>query len=341
MGGARVSANGGIQVDYDNRRYILDPSSHVRADYSFVSHAHMDHVHERSAGERIIASVETLELAKARGYDLGEESEPVEGVDLLDSGHILGSRAIRIGDEVFYTGDAAGRERGFLGRCKTRTARILITETTYGSPEYVFPPTSKLVKDVHTLISETFDRGRPVVLMGYPLGKAQLLTYLFSSWSPLYVHEGVARMNEIHRRHGVDLERGTQIDPWNFRDGDLARGPWVMIAPMMNSGNKFLTSLRNTYGAVTAAFSGWATEPGYRFSIGADYAFPLSDHCDYAELMKLIQEVSPEVVYTTHGFAPEFAKDLRRIGFTAKPLAAYQSSLSDYVKGGGSPSLAP
>ena len=170
MGGASVTANGGIQVDLGKVRYALDPHSRARADYTFVSHAHMDHMHAPSKGERIIASDATRELARARGYDLGETTEGAEGVELLDSGHILGSRAIRIEDEVYYTGDASGRARAFLGKCRTRQARILVMETTYGTPEYVFPSTAKLVKEVNGLIASAYDRGVPVVLMGYPLG---------------------------------------------------------------------------------------------------------------------------------------------------------------------------
>ena len=48
LGGAIVTANGGIQVDMGKVRYALDPHSHVRADYTFVSHAHIDHTHAPS-----------------------------------------------------------------------------------------------------------------------------------------------------------------------------------------------------------------------------------------------------------------------------------------------------
>jgi putative mRNA 3-end processing factor len=331
LGGASVSANGGIQVDLGGTRYALDPHSHPRADYIFVSHAHIDHMHTPSRGERIIASSATTELARARGYDLGETKEESEGVELLDSGHILGSRSIRIGDEVYYTGDASGRVRGFLGKCRTRKSRILVMETTYGSPEYVFPPTAKLVREVNTLISSAYDRGVPVVLMGYPLGKAQLLSYFFSSWDPMIYHDSVARMNKIHVAHGVELKPGRSFDPTTDLDR-LPRGPWVMVSPMASGRSRVMAHLKKKYGAILVAFSGWALGSGYRYTMGADYSFPLSDHCDYQELVRLVEAVSPEMVYTVHGFAAEFAQDLRRMGFSARPLAAYQSSLSDYVK---------
>ena len=329
MGGASVTANGGIQVDFGGTRYALDPHSRVRADYTFVSHAHLDHMHTPSKSERIIASEVTNELARARGYDLGETTEAAEGVELLDSGHILGSRAVRIEDEVYYTGDASGRARGFLGKCRTRQARILVMETTYGSPEYVFPPTAKLVKEVNTLIASAYDRGNPVVLMGYPLGKAQLLSYFFSSWDPIIYHESVAAMNAIHAAHGVPLKPGRRFDPQKDQDR-LPRGPWVMVSPMASGRNRLMAHLKKEYGAILVAFSGWAMGPGYRYAMGADHSFPLSDHCDYQELVSLVRAVSPEMVYTVHGFATEFARDLKRMGFSARPLAAYQSTLSDY-----------
>ncbi|MGP8125106.1 MAG: exonuclease [Nitrososphaerales archaeon] len=333
MGGARVSSNGGIQVDAGETRFVLDPKGAVRADYAFVSHAHIDHMHNPARNEKVIASKETTDLARARGYDLGRTLDEVEGVELLDSGHILGSRAIRIADDVYYTGDASGRERAFLGKCRTRRARILIMETTYGSPEYVFPQTAKLVREVNGLIGSAFDRGRPVVLMGYPLGKAQLLAFYFSSWEPLYFHESVAAMNKVHVDYGVPLKAGRRFNPEKDSDS-LPGGPWVMVAPMSSGRSRLMAHLRKKYGAILVAFSGWAIGGGYSRSLGADYSFPLSDHCDYPELIKLVEAVSPETVYTTHGFAAEFAGDLRRMGFSARTLSAHQSSLSDYVKDG-------
>jgi putative mRNA 3-end processing factor len=286
-------------------------------------------MHTASKNETVISSEETRELAAARGYDLGRTVQAMEGVELFDSGHILGSRALRIEDELFYTGDASGRNRGFLRKCETRRSRVLVMETTYGSPEYVFPPTAKLVKEVNGLIGDVYHNGRPVVLMGYPLGKAQLLTYFFSSWDPFFVHDSVARINEIHLKHGVPLKVGKRFDPERQADS-LPHGPWVMISPLSHGRSRLLAHLKKRYGAVLVAFSGWALDQGYAASMGADYAFPLSDHCDYQELAKLVHDISPEIVYTTHGFAEEFARDLRRLGFSARTLAAHQSSLYDY-----------
>jgi len=37
----------------------------------------------------------------------------------------------------------------------------------------------------------------------------------------------------------------------------------------------------------------------------------LSDHCGFDDLVKLVKQVDPEKVYTTHGFDEEFASYLK------------------------------
>jgi len=63
--GASVSINSGIQIDYGDRRYLLDPRDSVPSDYTFVSHAHIDHVHRPKRGAKVLASRETTDLAYA------------------------------------------------------------------------------------------------------------------------------------------------------------------------------------------------------------------------------------------------------------------------------------
>jgi putative mRNA 3-end processing factor len=324
-----VTLGQGIMVEQGETRFALDPKALVHSDYTFVSHAHMDHVERPHPRSKVLASDETIVLARARGVELQSNRQtPPEGVSMLDSGHILGARALYIEDELLYTGDAAGRERAFMSRCRTRKAKVLITETTFGDPRYVFPPLERTVKEVNEMIGHTFDKGRPVVLMGYPLGKSQILSYLFSSWNPFFVFESVGQMNSIYRDSGVPLKAEARTISRSLEG--LPQGPWVMVAPMMSSRNKLALKLKKEYGAVLAAFSGWAIERGYGRFLGADYSFPVSDHCDYTELLQLVREVSPEVVYTTHGFTSEFARTLRKEGYDAKPLDGYQAALSDY-----------
>jgi len=82
----------------------LDPHSASSTDISFVSHAHIDHIHTPSANSKIVASDETVLLAKERGFDLGANHKHLDGLQLVENGHILGSRGLLIDGEVYYTG---------------------------------------------------------------------------------------------------------------------------------------------------------------------------------------------------------------------------------------------
>ena len=294
---------------------MLDPRK-VTGGLAFVSHAHTDHLPTSNHGT-VLASHQTFKLAKLRGYDLGEYSEDVDGVKLYDSGHILGSRGLLVGD-TFYTGDICARDRGFLRKAQIPRCRTIITECTFGIPEFAFPPIQSVRAQVNEIISALYSRGVPVVLMGYQLGKAQTLSELFAHWEPMYYHDSVLAMNNLHRTLGVNIKEAIGHTE-AIKGGLLDKKPWVMIAPMQSAKSKFVATVKR-YGAVTIAFSGWAVSNRFPYSRGADYFIPLSDHSDYTELIRMIKMSGAEKVYTVHGFTSEFAADLRQRGFDAQPL---------------------
>jgi len=67
--------------------------------------------------------------------------------------------------------------------------------------------------------------------------------------------------------------------------------------------------------------SGWAIDPNAVYRYQVDAAFPLSDHADYADLLRYVELVNPKRVLTLHGFAAEFARDLRDRGMEAWALS--------------------
>jgi len=337
--GITISKKNGIVVKTPSFSIALDPKSASTCEYTFVSHAHIDHVHSPNGKSKIIASKETATLAKARGYNLGETIESAPGMELLDAGHILGSRAILIEDSVLYTGDFSKRDRGFLKGLGGIKCDTLIMETTYGKPHYRFRETAEIVAQVSRVIAECFHQCRPVVLTGYPLGKAQLLSFLFHNWDPVFVHESVHKMNAAHIDLGVGLREyvpckvgaGDAIKPTDSSD-ILCKRPWIMIAPTSMGRSGLIRTLRQKYDAVIMGFTGWSLDHGYRYSTGLDYAFDISDHSDYGELVEFAKECNPSKIYTVHGFASEFADRMRGLGFDAEPLdGGGQETLSHYA----------
>ena len=321
---AKVSlGQSGIMVHHKDNAIALDPSRPADCHFTFVSHAHVDHLHKRSMIKKnqsqVLASKETALIAEARGYKIGNPAEHYDGFRLVDTGHILGSRGLLIGEEIYYTGDISMRERAFMKPAKVPHAKTLIIESTFGRPEYVFPPISEITHKTNKIISEMYNLGIPVILMGYTLGKAQLLTKLFGHWDPI-IYDSVAKINSVYSELGVKLESVVTYSQ-AVEQGLLTKSrPWVMVAPLMSSRCAFLKEMKNRCGAVTVGFTGWAIGNRYRYMMGLDYVMPLSDHCDYNELVAAVKQCRPEKVYTFHGFAKEFAEALLRIGFDAEAV---------------------
>jgi putative mRNA 3-end processing factor len=313
-------ASSGIAVTQGGITVALDPSRPADSDLTFVSHAHVDHLHRNGRkNSKLLVSKETSLLAGARGYQI-EGAEAHDGFQLVDTGHILGSRGLLMGDDVYYTGDLSTRQRAFMKPARMPRAKTLIIESTFGLPGYRFPAVDEVTHRVNKVVSELYDMGVPVILMGYALGKAQLLTRMFGHWDPVYVHDSVAKMNSVYSELGIDLKSAMPHSEAEERGLLSSRKPWIMIAPLMSGRSAFVRAMKEKYGAVTIGFSGWALDGSYRYRMGLDYAFPMSDHCDYAELVDAVKACSPEKVYTFHGFAEEFAQSLKKMGFDAEPV---------------------
>lgn len=304
----------------------LDPKHGANNGISFVSHAHVDHLHNQNGG-LVLTTRQTSEIAKLRGYYIDNFVEEFENFSMLDTGHILGARGLLFGEDVFYTGDICTRQRGFLVGARVPKCKTLIMECTFGLPEFVFPSVDETIKKVNSIISEMYAKGKPVILLGYELGKAQVLSYLFAHWEPLYYHDSVKKINDLHRSFGIDLKDvigHTEAES----AGLLDKKPWVMVAPNMSGKSTFVNYMKTKYDAITIGFSGWAQSGRFMFARQHDYSIPLSDHCDYNELIGLVKRSNPEKVYTVHGFVDEFAKGLIKIGFDAQPLR--EESLDDF-----------
>jgi putative mRNA 3-end processing factor len=127
-------------------------------------------------------------------------------------------------------------------------------------------------------------------------------------------------MNSVYSDLGVELKSAMSYSKAEEL-GLLSKSkPWIMVAPLMNARNTFVREMKDRYGAVTIGFTGWAVGARYKYMAGLDYVMPLSDHCDYGELVDAVKQCRPEKVYTFHGFAAEFARSLNEMGYDAEPV---------------------
>ena len=299
----------------------LDPHRGEKA--AFISHAHSDHVarHELTICSDLTQRLMGARYGSSKGQMLALEfGRPHLWRDhvlrLLPAGHILGSAMLHItrqsdGATLLYTGDYKLRQGLTAQRAELMQADTLIMETTFGLPQFAFPPVSAVVASMLKFVRETLDeRGIPV-LLGYSLGKAQeILAALREVGAPIMLHSSIMKLMEVCAAEVADLPPYQAFDPAN------AAGHVLIMPPM---GTKSL-AIRKLKVARTAMLSGWAMQSGAKFRYQVDEVFPLSDHADYPELLQTVELVKPRRVFTVHGYTREFAADLRRRGFDAWAL---------------------
>ena len=324
----RISSDSKNQIFLQSRdkKIYLDPRHMSSEDIIFISHAHSDHLVSKSSlkrlnlGKKIMCSRETIEIAKIRGHFLEHSTNTHYDFKLVDTGHILGSKGLLLEDQIFYTGDLSIRDRAFLTKPSLPKVETLIIESTFGKREYVFPALRHIIHEVNSLISNLYDKGIPVILMGYSLGKAQVLSSLFGSWKPLIVHDEILKFNHIYRQFGISLEQEISLTD-AVEKGILERRPWILIHPLVNSNHVTINRLKKKYGAVTIGFSGWGINKKYKYMMNLDHVVPFSDHCDFKELLEVVTKCRPTKVFTFHGFQDEFANELVQRGYDAEPIS--------------------
>lgn len=323
----------GIHFELDSGRVVADARRAVGA-VNVVSHAHADHTF-RSAPETVVCSAETAAIATARtGVDF-EYADRAPGIELVSAGHVVGSRAAIVEDPASgrrycYTGDFTTRDRVSLEGFDPAAvdADVLVMETTYGVPAYRFPSHDDLVAAITDWLCDNADR--PLFLFGYALGRAQMLQWLAeaatgSDGREILVSESI---------HAVDraIEAATDRSlPGRSYDSLRGLDDEIVILPSNQARATWVDRTVDREGGLKAGFSGWAVDEGIRYRGDYDATFPLSDHCDFDELVETVEAIDPEVVYTHHGFDEAFARILEsERGYRARPLKRNQRTLEEF-----------
>lgn len=316
-----------FQCDPDIRlarsEIYLDPAEPRRV--GIISHGHADHIGRH---EHFIATAPTAAFLRIRsGDDLRGTELAYRAVhaaenwtvELFPAGHVLGSAMVRVTSaegSLVYTGDFKLSPSFTAEAAEIPRADAVIMESTYGSPEWIFPSREELRAQLIETVQGIRARKKTAVLLAYSLGKAQeVAAMLRDSDVPVVMHPVVAQISSIYERHGIDLGAyevwGRQSALFGHRSTIDLAGKAVILPPHMTN------ELRRIPRRETVALTGWALRP--HRGLMADHALPLSDHADFNELIAFAEECRAGVVYVTHG-SKRFAEELRRRGIRAEFL---------------------
>lgn len=282
----------------------VDPSHAV--DTALVTHGHADHA--RGGHGATIATSETLAIMKLR-YATGEGARPVSygetislagGVDAtyVSAGHVLGSAQILLehaGEKVVITGDYKRRHDPTCAPFELIKSDIFITEATFGLPLFTHPPIEDEIAKLTNAHAANPDR---CVLIGaYALGKAQrVIAELRAAGhrEPIYLHGAMEKMCRLYEEHGIALGQLKLVADHQKED---MRGAFVVCPPSALN-DRWSRRLPDP---ITAMASGWMRVRQRARQRNVELPLIISDHADWDELTRTIEEVGAQENWITHG----------------------------------------
>jgi putative mRNA 3-end processing factor len=292
-----------------------------------ISHGHGDHARWGS-GAYLGAEPGVPILQRRLGAEAVIEGVPFETpvrindvtVSFHPAGHILGSAQIRVernGEVWVFSGDYKRAPDPSCEEFAAVRCHTFITEATFALPIYRWGETAAVAREVLSWWDEGRAAGRASVLFCYALGKAQRILAALAALTdrPVWVHGTVEPLTECYRRAGIRM-LPTRLVSETVRGQSFAGE--LILAPPSAGGS---TWMRRFGPASTAFASGWMRVRGTRRRRGFDRGFEISDHADWPDLLRTIEETGAERVLTTHGYADALARYLREQGREAGILS--------------------
>jgi putative mRNA 3-end processing factor len=282
----------------------IDPSRPVAN--ALVTHGHADHA--RGGHGRTVATAETLAIMELR-YQTREGALPVAygetfalpgGVNatFVPAGHVLGSAQIVLehaGERVVVTGDFKRVSDPTCPPFEVVACDVFVTEATFGLPVFRHPP---VAHEIGKLLQARTDHPERCVLVGaYALGKAQrLIAELRRAGhaEPIWLHGALERMCRLYEELGVALGDLRLVSD---ATKEQLRGA-IVLCPPSALNDRWSRRLPDP---LTAMASGWMRVRQRARQRLVEMPLIISDHADWDELTRTIEEVNPAESWITHG----------------------------------------
>lgn len=333
MSGLSVVKEGtGVFIEYGDVSLGLDVGHPDIT--TLLSHAHFDHLGRIKLAREVITTQGTLDVFRARGgrvkwkCTVGEYDKTMFHEEALitpiDAGHVLGSAMflIEFNDNMrlLYTGDFNNVDSIVHKAASAVDADVLVMESTYGTPEWVFPEREQTHSQVLAKAEEVLSEGRVPLFKAYSLGKAQEAIGLLQreGFTVMTGNSAIDSVSMAYRKHGCRLD----YLPTNRETvRKLVEEDVVIISSSPGHMRRQLVKLLGSMitrdlesKIVEFDLSGWTlTEQGRQ-------GFPLSAHADFPSLIDFAKEVDPKIAYCFTANASSLAKHLSNEGINAVPL---------------------
>ena len=130
---------------------------------------------------------------------------------------------------LLYTGDVNLRSTKLLEPAYTEHlgANILITESTYGGKDDVFPAEKVVLGRLVESLKETISTGGKVIIPSFAVGRAQEMLFILDDYIrsgvlpkvPIYVDGMIGKVMRIYR-HNVSVLQGIEVQKRKMNNND-------------------------------------------------------------------------------------------------------------------------
>lgn len=286
-----------------------------------ITHGHADHA--RPGSERYHAAAEGRWLLERRlpgadivYHDYGERFRLGDAmVSLHPAGHVLGSAQVRVepvgGGPVWVAaGDYKRQADPTCTPFEVIPCDAFITEATFALPAYRWDKPGVVGDEMLSWHLANRDAGRTSVLLCYALGKAQRALAEVGlaakrrgvQLEPVLTHGAVEPLVEAYRASGIDLPmtRHAKEVGRSKAEREAVAGALV-LAPPSAAGTTWLRRFGPSTRVETGFVSGWMRIRGVRRRRGHDRGFVMSDHADWPDLIRTIDQTGARTILATHG----------------------------------------
>jgi putative mRNA 3-end processing factor len=273
--------------------FYLDPQQPVP--HAVISHAHADHA--VSGNTNVYATESTYAFMQLR---YGKSAAKVSHIaaynapftigdvqiTFIPAGHMPGSAQVLMeykGTRYLYTGDYKLQPDATCEPMVFVQTDVLITESTFADPNTTHPDPVEEIKKLNDIKIN-------ILLGAYSLGKSQRLIRMINDHAPqkkILVHHRIMPVNAIYQKMGFELGAHQVYGRKLMKE----QQEYVYIVPPFT----FDSYLRAT-GVKRLFASGWKN-----LQVNAQDTLFISDHADWADIIKTIEETRPQQIWTLHG----------------------------------------
>ena len=305
--------------------FYIDPNRPVP--HALITHAHGDHA--RPGHGAVLASPETIDLMDVRmgegragatqqKLDYGELLK-INGVQvwLEPAGHVLGSSQIAMewrGSRVVVSGDYKRQSDPTCRPFEPIPCDVFVTEATFALPVFLHPPAEEEI--ARLLASVALFPERTHVVGAYAFGKAQRVIKLLRQAgydAPIYLHGAMINLCTAYERMGIALG---ELVPATIQTKSKLAGQ-IVIAPPGAIADRWARRLADP---VVCYASGWMRVRQRARSRGVELPLVISDHADWNELNKTVDDVGAPEIWVTHGREEALIHEVAKRGIAGRAL---------------------